>query len=234
MTGTGWRLLAAFLLILVVALLRGQDADDRIPILTPNTAPWSYGGPGAPLSLWPARDPVGRDPIGTYPLDPYRVDHDPIGRYPVGRDPGFPRPIVFPQVVKAAGIIFSGRVISIARHPSSKGALSTAVTFKVEHAMRGTLAGQNLTIHEWAGLWNRGERYRVGERVLLFLYAPSRLGLTSPVAGPIGRFAVKEACQILLTPQHIRLLATDPILGGKTIAAYADFSLAVQRSSREE
>ena len=100
--------------------------------------------------------------------------------------------------------------------------------------MRGTSAGQNLTIHEWAGLWNRGERYRVGERVLLFLYSPSRLGLTSPVAGPIGRFAIKDAGEILLTPQHIHLLATDPILGGKTIAPYADFSLAVQRSSREE
>ena len=100
--------------------------------------------------------------------------------------------------------------------------------------MRGASAGQNLTIHEWAGLWNRGERYRVGERVLLFLYSPSRLGLTSPVAGPIGRFAIKDKGEILLTPQHIHSLATDPILGGKTIAPYADFSLAVQRSSREE
>jgi hypothetical protein len=127
MTGTGWRLLAAFLLILAVALLRGQDADDRIPILTPNAAPWSYAEPGAPLSLWLGRDPVGRDPIGTYPLGPYRVAPDPIGRDPVGRDPGFPRPIVFPQVIKAAGIIFSGRVISVVRHPSSKGALSAAV-----------------------------------------------------------------------------------------------------------
>ena len=233
MTGTGWRLLAAFLLILVTALLRAQDAGDRIPILTPNAAPWSYSEPGAPF-LRLGHDPVGGDPIGTYPRGPYRVDRDPIGRYPVGRDPGFPRPIVFPQVVKAAGIIFSGRVISVGRHPSSKGALSTAVTFKVEHAMRGTSAGQNLTIHEWAGLWNRGERYRVGERVLLFLYFPSRLGLTSPVAGPIGRFAIKNNGEILLTPRHIHFLATDPILGGRTIAPYADFSLAVQRSSREE
>lgn len=233
MTGTGWRLLAAFLLILVAALLlRGQDAGDRIPIPTPNATPWSNAGSGAPLSL--ERDPVGRYPIDTYPLGPYRVDRDPIGRGPVGRDPGFPRPIVFPQVVQAAGIIFSGRVISIARHPGSKGALSTAVTFKVERAMRGTSAGQNLTIHEWGGLWNRGERYRVGERVLLFLYSPSRLGLTSPVAGPIGRFAIKSGGQVVITPQHIEILRRDPILGGRTIVPFADFSLAVQRSSREE
>src|SRR5271170_6924496 len=120
MTGAGWRLLAAFLLTLVAAWLRGQDAANRIPVLTPNAALWSYGGPGAPVS--PERGPFGRSPIGTYPLGPYRLDPDPVGRDPVGRDPGFPHPIVFPQIVQAAGIIFSGRVISIARHPSSKGA----------------------------------------------------------------------------------------------------------------
>jgi hypothetical protein len=237
MTGAGWRLLAAFLLILVATLLRGQDAGDRIPALTPNAGPWSYGGPGAPIL--PERGPFGRWPIGTYPLGPYRLDpdpigRDPVGRYPVGRDPGFPHPIVFPQIVQTAGIIFSGRVISIARHPSSKGAVSTAVTFKVERAMRGTSAGQSLTIHEWAGLWSRGERYRVGERVLLFLYSPSKLGLTSPVGGAVGKFAVKSDGQVVMNPQHVQILEPDPILGGKTVVPYADFSLAVQRSSRDD
>jgi len=39
-------------------------------------------------------------------------------------------------------------------------------------------------------LWSFGLRYRRGERALLFLYPPSRLGLTSWVGGPLGRFAV--------------------------------------------
>ncbi|MGA7930571.1 MAG: hypothetical protein WCA20_31815 [Candidatus Sulfotelmatobacter sp.] len=56
--------------------------------------------------------------------------------------------------------------------------------------MRGTSPGQSLTIQEWAGLWTSGERDRVGERVLLFLYSPSKSGLTSPVAGAMGRFAM--------------------------------------------
>ena len=50
MTGAGWRLLAAFLLTLVAAWLHGQDTANRIPVLTPNAALWSYGGPGAPVS----------------------------------------------------------------------------------------------------------------------------------------------------------------------------------------
>jgi hypothetical protein len=100
--------------------------------------------------------------------------------------------------------------------------------------MRGTAAGQNLTIHEWAGLWNHGERYRVGERVLLFLYSPSKLGLTSPVGGAVGKFKVKSDGQVLMTRQHVQFLWRDPILGGKTVVPYADFSLAVQRASRDQ
>jgi len=98
--------------------------------------------------------------------------------------------------------------------------------------MRGASAGHTLTIHEWAGLWTSGERYRVGERVLLFLYAPSRLGLTSPVAGAMGKFAMDPQGRIIMSPQHVATLATDPILSGKTVVPYDDFVQAVRR--REE
>ena len=99
----------------------------------------------------------------------------------------------------------------------------------MEHAILGTSPGENLTIHEWGGLWNRGERYRVGERVLLFLYAPSKLGLTSPVSGALGRFAVDSRGMIVMSPQHIPTFAGDPILGGRTVIPYADFAVAVGR-----
>jgi hypothetical protein len=83
-------------------------------------------------------------------------------------------------------------------------------------------------------LWSDGERYRVGERVLLFLYSPSKLGLTSPVAGAMGRFAMDSRGMIALSQQHVATLAANPILGGKTVVSYADFARAVQVSSREE
>jgi hypothetical protein len=91
-----------------------------------------------------------------------------------------------------------------------------------------------LTIHEWAGLWTSGERYRVGQHVLLFLYSPSKLGLTSPVAGGMGRFPMDSRGQIVMTAQHLESLAEDPILGGKSVVPYADFAMAVRRSGGEE
>ena len=100
--------------------------------------------------------------------------------------------------------------------------------------MRGASAGQSLTIHEWAGLWSGGERYRVGERVLLFLYSPGKLGLTSPVAGSLGRFAIDSRGRIVMSAQHVAALAAEPVLGGKTVVPYADFALAVRRSGGEE
>jgi hypothetical protein len=143
---------------------------------------------------------------------------------------------VFSQLVRAAGIIFSGRVTFVGQAASSSrpNPASTTVTFQVEHAIRGTSRGQNLTIHEWAGLRSSGERYRVGDRVLLFLYAPSKLGLTSPVAGAMGRFAVNSQGKIVMSAVHVANLAADPILGGQTVVPYADFALAVRRSSGEE
>jgi hypothetical protein len=147
----------------------------------------------------------------------------------------FPR-LAFPQLVSAAGIIFSGRVTLIGRRPALSGQdrASTTVTFQVEHAMRGVSPGQKLTIHEWAALWTTGERYYVGERVLLFLYSPGKLGLTSPVAGAMGRFALDSRGEIVMSPQHVATLAADPILGGKTVVPYADFAEAVRLSSPQK
>jgi hypothetical protein len=108
------------------------------------------------------------------------------------------------------------------------------VTFRVEHALRGAALGQNLTIHEWVALWASGERYRVGEHVRLFRYAPSKLGLTIPVGGTMGRFAMDSHARVVINPQHLANLAADPILGGKTIISYSDLALAILRSSGEE
>lgn len=204
--------------------LREQDvAADRSPAINPAVAPL----------IAPSLSPLDH----SLPIAPVWIPPPSLHRpYPVvPGTPGFQH-LIFPRLVRAAGIIFSGRVTSIGRTPSSDGQEldSTTVTFQVEHAMRGAAPGRRLTIREWAGLWNSGERYRVGERVLLFLYPTGKLGLTSPVAGGLGRFAMDSQDRIMMSAQDFRALAEDPILGGKTVVSYAEFVQAVRRSSRKE
>jgi hypothetical protein len=221
MTGC-WSLLAVFSLIVAPALLLGQNvptdhslvngpgaAFDLTPKLAPSLAPLRYHSLVAPIWIPPPRLPRFNPGPGTIDLQQN----------------------VFQQVVHSAGIIFAGRVTFIghATSSSSPSHASTIITFQVEHSMRGASAGQSLTIHEWAGLWTRGERYRVGERVLLFLYAPSKLGLTSPVGGTMGRFALNSQGEIVMSPQHLAFFAADPISGGRSVVPYADFAPAVRR-----
>jgi hypothetical protein len=106
------------------------------------------------------------------------------------------------HLTKTSGYIFAGTVQSV-KHVSpsgTNGIASTQITFHVDQAIRGVRNGQTLVIREWAGLWQSGERYRVGERVLLFLYPFSKLGFTSPVGGSMGRFVVDESLRVLLEP----------------------------------
>jgi hypothetical protein len=224
MTGSCWRLLAIFSLIfvasgfLVPACLFGQEAvADRLPA----------SGPAVVRVVAPTLLPRYTPPVAPVWIPPPVAPR----HYPVA-----PQLPVFSHLVQSAGIIFFGRVTSVGRGPSSSGeaSSSTNITFQVEHATRGTSSGQSLTIHEWAGLWSRGERYRVGEHVLLFLYSPSKLGLTSPVAGALGRFAVDSQGGIMMSAQHALALATDPLLGGKSVVPYAVFTQAVRRASGEE
>jgi hypothetical protein len=139
-------------------------------------------------------------------------------------------------LVRAAGIIFSGTVIRVEpRSRTNSQALSTvAITFHVENAVRGSNAGRELTIYEWAGVWSSGQRYLVGERVFVFLYPRSKLGLTSSVAGPIGRFAVDTRGTLVLSPQHISAFRRHPVLGGKSRVSLSDFALAVRQAHEEE
>jgi hypothetical protein len=139
----------------------------------------------------------------------------------------------------AAGMIFSGTVTAIARSPSrsqpfTQSVKTVAITFRVDQGIRGATPGQDLTIHQWMGVWTNGQRYRVGERVLLFLYPPSKLGLTSCVGGPLGRFMFDSAGRALISAQHLSAFYSDPILGGKSYARFSDFAEAVRRASAEE
>ena len=137
-----------------------------------------------------------------------------------------------------SGYIFDGTVLSVQAVPNDDHDLATMqITFRVEQAIRGTRAGQILTIREWAGLWNSGERYHVGERLLLFLYSPSTLGLTSPVGGAAGRFAVDSSGNAVIENGRLPALPLRPasraqLRERKRVNARA-LVLAIQRADAE-
>ena len=154
----------------------------------------------------------------------------------------WPEPVRIPlglaDITSKAGMIFSGRVLSITpcRSAASTDPQTIRITFQVEDAIRGTRTGDQLTISEWAGLWTAGERYRVGDRAMLFLYPPSRLELTSPVGGAPGRIAIDRSGHMLLSALQLQAarhtnipLRTD----ANGYIAAKDFARAVRRLARE-
>jgi hypothetical protein len=205
-------LLAGISIVLAPLLSAGQDSR------TPN--PVHHSRPNYLLPRASQLSPPVRAPVRVNP---------PLSFNPVN-SPGLS------GLVRAAGIIFSGTVIRVEPRTRANGqTLATvAITFHVENAVRGSTSGRELTIFEWAGLWSSGQRYRVGERVFVFLYPRSKLGLTSSVAGPIGRFAVDTSGTLVLSPQHISVFRRHPVLGGKSRVSLSDFALAVRQAHEEE
>jgi hypothetical protein len=119
-------------------------------------------------------------------------------------------------LTRSAGYIFAGTVQSVERVAAKANGVATVqISFHLDQAMQGVRAGQTLAIREWAGLWELGERYRSGERVLLFLYPPSKLGLTSPVRGPSGRFRIGPDGQVVIDPRRIGVPIRRPGIGGR-------------------
>lgn len=221
MTVRCWRLLAIFWLIVgSIFPLSGQSStEDR---LRPGVSVKAEVIPRFDLDLDIAGPPDVAPRFRIFPVPPQPAPVVPI-----------PTPLqqnLFRQLIHSAGSIFVGRVIAVGPGlPPISERSATAITFQIEHAMLGTSAGTTLTIHEWRGLWDRGERYRVGERVLLFLYPQSKLGFTSPIAGTLGRFAVNSQDQIELTGPHAALWTGTGTFSGKAVVSYPDFALAIQR-----
>lgn len=181
----------------------------------------------------PSRDfviSVPRLPAPIEPLPPPRAPRLPVVV------PVTPGTFGFPQLARAAGTIFSGTVTAIERRPAkpTRAVETVAITFRVENAIRGATAGDTLTFSEWIGLWSSGQRYRVGERVMLLLYPPSRLGLTSCAGGELGRFDVDPAGRVLLSAQQLSAFRQDPVLGGKSRVPVSDFASAVRQAGEEE
>ena len=165
------------------------------------------------------------------------------------RQPAAPPPNVpnLSQLLRDSGYIFSGTVTRVKPlAPANSSSVATVeITFRVEEAIRGVQPGQTLVIHEWAGLWNSGGRYHPGERLLMFLHRSSRLGLTSPVGGRMGRFEVDSNGQVVLEQAQINgsLPASGPApvspgklpdsITGKTRLSPRALARALQLSGRE-
>jgi len=109
------------------------------------------------------------------------------------------------ETAKHAGVIFRGRVLGVvceaALVPGELGAIR--VTFVVDDAIRGARNGETVTIRQWH---SGPDEYRVGESLVLFLYAPSdESGLTSPVGGKLGHHRPSE-----ILPEMLQELREPP------------------------
>jgi len=140
-----------------------------------------------------------------------------------------------PSLTATAGYIFSGTVKAVERlAPRTSGSVAVMrITFYIDQGMRGTRSGQTLVIHEWSGLWQAGERYRAGERVMLFLYPPSKLGLTSPIGGASGRFGVDSGGQVIVEPGKVGLPTRTRLSGNIRMPPW-DFYRTLRRSEESE
>jgi hypothetical protein len=96
------------------------------------------------------------------------------------------------QISRSAGMIFSGTVLEVETRPARKDRPLplVLVKFRVDRAIAGVRSGQRLTVREWAGAWSTHRAMRSGQRMVIFLYPTSRLGLTSPVGGQLGQIAL--------------------------------------------
>ena len=104
------------------------------------------------------------------------------------------------QLSRRAGMIFAGTVLSTTTQTATTQHTGTGrsagatpaieLRFRIEEAIAGVDPGQVLTIHEWTGAWTMHRPMSKGQHILIFLYPPSRLGLTSPVGGPLGQVAL--------------------------------------------
>ncbi len=105
------------------------------------------------------------------------------------------------QMSRASGMIFSGTVLEIEAQPVRKGRPLPLVVikFRVNLAIAGVQRGQVVTVSEWSGAWSMHRAMRSGQRVLIFLYPPSRLGLTSPVDGSAGQVVLDSRGEIVRT-----------------------------------
>lgn len=113
------------------------------------------------------------------------------------------------EMIADAGTIVSGKVLDVREgaHPDYPNVEVTFVTLRVEESFKGEAARQSqFTFMQFGGTGvTRVQElpiFRRNESVLVFLYAKSQFGFTSPVGGSQGKFRIMK----------------DPMSGGSRIA----------------
>jgi hypothetical protein len=92
---------------------------------------------------------------------------------------------VLRNLAARSGVVFVGQVVRI-EHKTG----TVEVTFQVQQPVLGAV-GAAYTLREWGGLWTGGrQRYRLGQRSMMFLHATNGTGLSSPVDGMAGMVPV--------------------------------------------
>jgi hypothetical protein len=146
-----------------------------------------------------------------------------------------------------AGVVFVGQVETIEFKGGMGGAPNgdvVEITFTVQQPVLGVVGGRYV-MREWAGRWTGGqEDFRVGQRAMFFLHAPSAAGLSSAVDGMMGVVPVvgmgangQALLDVRWVATRVRRAMDGPLVGAAGTStggiALAD-GVAVTRSWRTE
>jgi hypothetical protein len=105
-------------------------------------------------------------------------------------------PVDLTYLAQRADVIVQGKIVSVRLEnlPGHKNFPTVSVTLEVEDMLRGPSAKTYVFRETNFGLKPQmGKRvYQVGQRLLLFLPAPSSLGLSSPIGFDQGRFHIAK------------------------------------------
>jgi hypothetical protein len=103
-------------------------------------------------------------------------------------------PVPFDQMVQRAATIVRGHIVSasIEPHPQYANLKTVVVTIRTDRVLKGD-ATSEVTFRQY--IWDARDiasaaGYRKKDELLLFLNAPSELGLTSPTGFGAGRFRI--------------------------------------------
>jgi hypothetical protein len=132
------------------------------------------------------------------------------------------------QLSDKAEIVFAGQVLAIRR--ASDGVVE--VEFRVDQAIRGCTTGTPYILREWAGLWaGDNQRYRVGQRLLMLLHAPSAAGMSSPVSGLDGAIPIREGGAVMASEDDLATPSQPPYVDLRWLGAKLPHAVIYQSES---
>ncbi len=103
------------------------------------------------------------------------------------------------SLIRQSGMIFSGKVIAVETGSKEKNMnlYMTSYTFRIDDPIYG-VEGDTIRIKQYGGESNGRKfypagvpRFQVGEEVLVMLYPPSAIGMTSTVGKDQGKFWIE-------------------------------------------